>query len=184
MLVKIGGSLLDLQDLRLRLLALPELLDAEICYVVGGGEAANVVRSLQQTHALSDAAAHGVAVGTMDLNGELVERLLAGAGDPPDELTRVPVRRSLDLVTTVGDETSEPPGLPANWDVTSDSIAAVLAKARNLPLVLLKSVAPPQSIDVAVAREMVDPFFPTASEGLDVNWLNLRTFDPVLVQMA
>ena len=79
-------------------------------------------------------------------------------------------------------ELSQP--LPSVWAVTSDSIAAAIAMAGGHRLVLAKSIPPPQSIGVAVARGQVDSYFPTAAAGLDVDWLNLRTPHPIAVRLA
>ena len=171
-LVKVGGSLLDLPDLATRLRQLPQVLGRPCTLLVGGGEAANVIRRLQQVHSLGEHDAHALAIDAMDLNARVVRRVLAGQG--PEVL---PVRRCL------AEAAEEGLTLPPTWTVTSDSIAALLARHRRVPLVLAKSIPPPATISTAVARDVVDAYFPTAAEGLEVSWLNLRTLEPVSVQL-
>ena len=167
LLVKIGGSLLDLPNLRDRLLALPTLLGGTCTFVVGGGDAAELARKFQRTHGLDDTAAHDLAVEAMRLTACFVRSLLGDA---------------YDMVWEVWDDDIS--DLPASWDVTSDSIAAHLARKTERELVLAKSVPPPRSIAVAAARGDVDRYFETAASGLAVHWLNLRTPDPICVRIA
>src|SRR5262249_15841448 len=71
--------------------------------------------------------------------------------------------------------------LPHTWQVTSDSIAARLAvRAGAGALLLLKSHSVPAGTTraEAVARNLVDPFFPMAEQSLPrVACLNLRDPD-------
>ena len=173
LLVKLGGSLLDLPDLSDRLRRLADLSPQPIEIVVGGGRAADLIREMQRPHSLPDADAHAVAIDSMDLNGSLVRRLIPGA-----------VREHLQVVPVADSIKSASIELPATWDVTSDSIAAAIASAHDRTLVLAKSIPPPGSIDVAIARGDVDPYFATAVAGRSVGWLNLRTLDPVLVAIG
>jgi aspartokinase-like uncharacterized kinase len=68
--------------------------------------------------------------------------------------------------------------LPASWDVTSDSISAVLARRWELgELILVKSAACPigRSAAEAAAEGLVDRYFPHALDAaLRVRWCNGR----------
>ena len=76
--VKLGGSLLDLPDLMDRLKALTEqLMPAPLLLIPGGGVAADLVRSLDQRFGLTPAQAHWTAIAAMSLNAKLLERLNA-----------------------------------------------------------------------------------------------------------
>lgn len=176
-LVKVGGSLLDLPELRDRLRRLPLMLEQPMRLVVGGGSAADLIRRLQPVHQLGEADAHRVAIGTMDLNGQLVHALIDGA---QGDFGVLPVA---DVLRDRGIE------LPSSWSVTSDSVAAAIAASLQWDLILAKSIPPPGSVDVAVARGDVDPYFPTASrplagQGRSIGWINLRTSDPVIVRFG
>src|SRR5205085_8322866 len=68
------------------------------------------------------------------------------------------------------------PTIPQSWDVTADSLAAWLARRLGAErLVLVKSVAAPRPLDIAVlaARGMVDKAFPAflAGTGLALDWI-------------
>lgn len=132
--VKVGGSLFDLPDLRARLVAFFATLgDAEVVLVPGGGAAADAVRALDATHGLGAEAAHWLALRACSLSAhflaallsmEVVERPRAGAVLDPLAYLR-----------------ARPEALPASWDATSDSVAAVVAAEAGAELVLLKSTA-------------------------------------------
>jgi len=74
------------------------------------------------------------------------------------------------------DVAPEDAALPADWRVTSDSIAAWLAERLQADeLVLLKSRLPQASdLSAAVREGYVDPYFPTAARGRTVRCVNLR----------
>ena len=74
--VKLGGSLLDLPDLMDRLKSLAEqLLPAPVLLISGGGVAAEFVRSLDQRFGLTSEQAHWTAIAAMSFNASLLERL-------------------------------------------------------------------------------------------------------------
>ncbi len=74
--VKLGGSLLDLPDLMERLKALAEHLHpAPVLIIAGGGAAANLVRSLDRRFGLTPEQAHWTAIAAMSFNAILLARL-------------------------------------------------------------------------------------------------------------
>ena len=74
--VKLGGSLLDLPDLMNRLKALTEQLSpAPVLVITGGGVAADLVRTLDQRFGLTPEQAHWTAIAAMSFNASLLERL-------------------------------------------------------------------------------------------------------------
>ena len=180
--VKVGGSLYDLPDLAERLAAfLASLADHRVLLIAGGGGAADFVRAIDRVHGLGEASAHDLAVRSLDLTAYALAAIVPGlkVAETRDEVlaltklgqpTIVAPRRILE------DDRDNP--LPKSWDVTTDSIAARLARileARSL--ILLKSVVPEGPISKARAAEigLVDPFFPHEARLLeDVRVMNIR----------
>lgn len=156
LVVKLGGSLLDLPDLAQRLQHCLQTLQAStVVLVVGGGATADRVRSWQQQFSLTDSAAHDLAIHAMHLNAQCIHQLLPeskwldstrtqlwsrpNAGQARDEnsagqlyLANVPA-----LLTEFEPRFGP---LDRSWDATSDSIAAYLADGLQIHrLLLLKS---------------------------------------------
>jgi len=127
--LKVGGSLAEYPSILKRLCK--ELAsfaeDHEILIVPGGGGFADAVRDFDETHGLSNTAAHKMAILTMDQFGLFLSDII------PNSYVSYSLRKSK----------SSPKGtlpifLPSrfifrkdplehNWDVTSDSIAAYIA---------------------------------------------------------
>ena len=176
---KIGGSLLMLPGLRERLNRLLSDISRPVL-VVGGGATANVVREWDATHSLNSLDSHKLAVKSMLLNAHFVSTLLERA-----EMVSHP--RALEqawssgIVPVVDPESivkrADPGELKRSWDVTSDSIAAWIAKrVEARELVLLKScdVAAADLNSVSEAAQ-VDPEFSSLAVRLPaVSWLNFR----------
>ena len=182
--IKVGGSLLDLPALPSRLLAyLAGRSGERQVLVVGGGGAADWVRDLDRVHGLGEETAHALAMRALDLTAYALAAAVPGLDvvDHPRDLGacwaagRTPIfcpRRLLDE-----DDRVAPDPLPHSWDVTSDSIAARVARClRARELVLLKSVSLPTGVDLAEAARLglVDPAFPAVVSGLVVTLVNLR----------
>ena len=182
--VKLGGSLLDLDDLTDRLqrwLALGPV--ASNVLVVGGGRAADIVREYDEKHELSAVKAHWLAIGAMELNARILAAVLPEARwlDRIDDVrtTLAPIAVLNPLSFMLHDDPQHPRGaLPASWQVTSDSMAARAAEmARANELVLLKSALPPEGAtrEQLASAGYVDTFFPEASRNLArVRFVNLR----------
>jgi aspartokinase-like uncharacterized kinase len=185
---KLGGSLLDLSDLAERLRRVWRLNpDSHVLLVVGGGDAVEAVRRWDDVFHLGDAAAHWLAIDALDLSASLLERLVP-------ELRLV---RSLGQMRAAHGEgrpallcvkcfvkwlETQPDALPHSWDVTSDSIAAAVARAwRAEELVLLKSreltdAASEDMMRGLVSAGAVDPYFARAAKGVEqIRWINLRS---------
>ena len=150
-IVKLGGSLIDAPELR-RWLA--ELAEAPGHLVVpGGGPFADAVREAQAAIGFDELAAHRMAILAMQQYGLLMASL-----EPRLRL----VESEAEIAATVApaiwlpwamigrDETIE-----ASWDVTSDSLALILAmrlQARRLVLVKSGGEAAADLVDAAFAR--------------------------------
>ena len=163
--VKLGGSLLDLPHM---VSVVERWISCQSpgfhVVIVGGGALVDVLRELQPRLKLRDAQAHWLAVRAMSLAAHVVQA--AAVADHRDwplvEAVDNPVSGRIVLldVAPMLRQTTENP-LPADWTVTSDSIAAWVAIRLNADeLVLLKSqlseIEPPY----------VDPHFNTLAHRL------------------
>ena len=127
LVVKAGGSLTT------EIPALYSLLASsgrDLLVVPGGGAFADAVR---ESGALGTPA-HWMAICAM----EETAWLWVAAGAAPVESLHSPVRGVSVLLPYRVMREADP--LPHSWDITSDTIAAWVAAARNAPLLLLKSV--------------------------------------------
>ena len=185
--VKVGGSLLELPDLSQRILCwLARQPAGPHVFVVGGGPFVDALRRLDQQRPVEAATAHWLAIDCMQVTAGLLHALL-----PDSELIRVwedlvdPKRTDcsrmiLDVKQFLRVVEPTLPGvrLPADWAVTSDSIAGRIAAALSADsLVLLKSRAPAEDNTVAMWAEerYVDGFFPQLLAELpSIEWINLR----------
>jgi len=153
--VKVGGSLYSLHNLRERLTKFLDTIDDDIVLVPGGGAAADAVRGWDEVHSLGDDAAHWLAVRSMDLAGDFLKLLISNS-------TRIQVLR-IEVFLREHDT------LPHTWHVTSDSIAAHVASLMNASnLILLKSRS--------LGHDAVDQYFSTAASQLrcPIRIVNLR----------
>ena len=150
-IVKLGGSLIAAPELR-RWLAELALAPRHLV-VPGGGPFADAVREAQAASGFDDLAAHRMAILAMQQYGLLMASLeprlrlaeteaeIGAADGPAIWLPWAMIGR---------DET-----IAASWDVTSDSLALILAmRLHAARLVLVKSgdAAAPDLVDTAFAR--------------------------------
>jgi aspartokinase-like uncharacterized kinase len=180
---KLGGSLLTLPDLGLRM---ARILEGQGQHhpllVVGGGATADIVRSWDAMHQLSAESSHWLALRAMSLNEALLAELLPNA-------RVVSSRQDAEIAWTEGrtailsalrflqsEEGGSAVPLEHTWNATSDSIAAWVAVQWPADrLVLLKSTA--------VESSAIDPYFGRLHSRLSrVEWVNVRderpTFEP------
>jgi 5-(aminomethyl)-3-furanmethanol phosphate kinase len=187
--IKVGGSLFDWPELPRRLTEMVNARQAadreeRLVLIAGGGPAADLVRALDRIHGLGDLSAHRLALHAMDLTAIILAELLP----------RTVLVLSLDNLRSVFSAGSIPVlaprlilddfersgrnGLPASWDVTSDTIAAWMALSIGADrLILLKSAPlPPEMTRLEAARlGLVDPMLPIVAAPLPrVEYLNLR----------
>lgn len=184
--IKLGGSLLDLDGLAPRLRswlakqpAMPSVM------ITGGGAMADVVRDAFARHGLGEEEAHWLCIRILDITADLVAHLLpeAKVADHLDPLRAEAATAPLVVFRCerfLREEESRrfPSPLPHCWAVTSDSIAARLAAAVEAEeLVLLKSSLPasPCTLQEAADAGYVDKYFPAAAAELPVvRCVNLR----------
>jgi 5-(aminomethyl)-3-furanmethanol phosphate kinase len=174
--LKLGGSLASSGGLPACLAALAALR-GDVVVVPGGGVFADAVREAQPCFGFSDRAAHHMAILAMEQYAlMLVDRLpRLKPCVSIEEMRRATAsgHPAIWLPTTLA---LADPTIPQSWDVTSDSLAAWLARRLGAErLVLVKAVAAPRPLDVAslAARGLVDKAFPAffAGAGLTLDWI-------------
>ena len=184
--VKVGGSLLDLPDLVPRLTRyVAALPDAGALLVVGGGPAVDDLRARHRAGRLGDDDAHWQAIAHMTANA----RAIAARLDAPLLGRRDLVREADGAVAVLDadamlreDERRGGVPLPRTWAVTSDAIAARLATIVGASsLVLLKSCAvrTDAGIEQAACEGVIDDHLPHLTANLDVSLVNFRLRPPV-----
>ncbi len=175
--VKVGGSLLTLPNLRDRLNDwLDDHNDAQNVIIAGGGQLVECLRHWDELYGLSSRFAHQEGIALMSSTARLVARLVREA-------------RLISSISEIGNQHKyvldvsefvlEQSNLPESWTVTSDSIAAAVAIELGADLFLLKSSAP-ESSDVChwCKTELVDQHFPELADSLPVVCVvNLRSPD-------
>lgn len=185
--LKLGGSLLDdLPDAGRRVETVARDVrgtGARPVIVAGGGAAGDAVRTWDRVHGLGQERSHWLAVRALGLTARLAEAVLSTVRVVTDEAGASEAERSgatavLDPWEFLSaDERSVDP-LPHHWDVTTDSIAARVARRWGGALRLLKSVDLPAGTtwEGAAATGLVDRWFPREAAALpEVRWINLRT---------
>ena len=126
LVVKVGGSLsLNIREIIPALRASPRTL----LIVPGGGQFADAIRRM----AVDDDAAHWMAIAAMEQYGWM----LASYGLPTTDILANPKMTSVFLPYSTMRQ-SDP--LLHSWNVTSDTIAAWVAKTLCTDLLILKSV--------------------------------------------
>lgn len=192
--VKLGGSLLGLPDLRCRVdswfRANPHPLNL---IVVGGGELVESIRRLHDQHHLPDSFAHWMCIDLLEQTAKLAEHLFpkflsiaTAAGLEQLVASPSPRGEAVTAVVSVRAFYSRhhcDQELPQSWDTTSDALAALLAKKTHAKqLVLLKSTAPSNDRIAPHAwsqQGLVDQAFPAIARSLpQISIVNLRRWRP------
>ena len=169
--VKIGGSLETAPGLRALLEVLVEYGRSKIIIVPGGGRFADKVRAEQKGMAMDDATAHRLAIQGMEHYAAVlcgINNRLYPVTDP-----ETPVNAGDELSVPVwlpGKMLAGQPGIPCNWQVTSDSLALWLADRIGAEaLILVKSVANSTADVVRLAAAgYLDAYFPRMLEQTSV----------------
>ena len=184
-IIKLGGSLLGLPDLRSRLTNfIGDFSRSCSILICGGGGMVDQVRKWDNIYNLGEARSHWLALRTLSITARVVEKAVPGLEladsvesiEPLWKAGKLPVFDPYQFITEVDEGSID--SLPRRWRVTSDSIAARMArvfKAREL--ILLKSTTFPERMSMTEAAElgMVDEYFPTAARDVQrVVAVNLR----------
>ncbi|HMK14638.1 MAG TPA: aspartate kinase [Burkholderiales bacterium] len=175
--VKLGGSLADYpEDLRRWLKALAEAGKYRTVIVPGGSFFADWVRETQKKWGFDDVAAHAMGLRAMEQFGLMLCALQRGLVPAlsETEIRKVLHENQVPVWLPVQILASE--DLSPSWDVTSDSLAAWLAKRLKAEqLVLVKScVLPSGKVEAAELAKngIVDAAFPSLVQGAEFDtWL-------------
>ena len=176
LICKVGGSLLGWPELFPRLTGYLKSEQRPVALIVGGGPAADIVRDWDSRLKLGDETAHWLGIRAMRLGEALVHSQIAQSIIVQ---SHAEARRALDAgavpilnVESWLQNESQPAdvAIPHNWSVTSDSIAAVVARNWGADLLLCKSTTPEQG-----GESFVDPLFEKFAQGLRVNWWDMRS---------
>ena len=200
--IKLGGSLLDLPDLPERIESIRSLCRSRTTctdqlLIAGGGAVADVVRDWDRRFHLPVETSHELGIAAMQFHAELLAAILPNSqlvhsvNELPSTwsagqlaiVAAADFLRGLRLGKSDGAEgeaaaSSLASLLAASWDVTSDSIAAIIAQAISANcLILAKSRDLPAGIDIPAAEHasLVDRRFSRASTGIPrLGWINAR----------
>ena len=161
--VKIGGSLEAVSGLRPLLALLADYGHTGVIIVPGGGRFADRVRAEQRDTGMDDTAAHRLAIRAMEQYAAILcgmEPRLYPIGDISEisgasEASTVPVWLPANLL-------ADEPGIPANWKVTSDSLALWFAGKINARALILVKSEPNKTNDARAlaATGYLDEYFP------------------------
>lgn len=161
-----GLAVLKLGGAQARGGRLGEWLDAisahagRLVVVPGGGPFADAVRSTQQQIGFDDIAAHEMAMVAMSQFGRALASLRPGFQLADSEAALREVLRRGGTPIWSPERMARAAGLPASWDLTSDSLAVWLAGQLGAQrLILVKHGLPGSAAELARGG-VVDPLFP------------------------
>ena len=168
--LKIGGSLSRGKGLPALCLEISRLGKIHPLLVVpGGGRFADQVRNAYRQYHLSETAAHHMALLAMDQYGYVLNSLIADScltSDLPSARQAAERGQAAILLPSTIIIRSDP--LPNSWQVTSDTIAAWIARETDCPrLVLLKDVDGLMTVGKKLIPEMTVEELARHSGGVD-----------------
>jgi len=174
--LKIGGSLLESDAAKQLMRGLAAVRPERLVVVPGGGDFADAVRMAQARHALSEGAAHQMALLAMHMAGIALADLAANCAlaETVEELGAT-WQRGMTPIWVPARMVLAAPDIPSSWDVTSDSLAAWLSGHIGAErLVLAKTCLVPAGIArdarALSAAGIVDAAFPELVEGRTFSW--------------
>jgi len=176
--IKLGGSLLAANTLRNCLDAVARY-NGQTLLVPGGGMFADQVRVAQAAYHFDDVAAHRMALLAMQQMA-LVFNSYKPEYQLVDSLTKLPDSCRVGIWQPQVAEL-DAAGIPASWDISSDSLAAWLARslgADELILVKAAEIDPQASLNELQDQDIVDKAFVQFANQLScsVIVLNQSTF--------
>lgn len=169
--VKLGGSLANSEELPRWLDVIETAGAGKVVLAPGGGPWADEVREAQKREGFDNRVAHRKALCAMEHYGKVLAgmraNLVPAAGIA--EIQEI-LRNGRVAVWTPYEMVVADPAIPESWDVTSDSLAAWLAKQLNASaLLLVKSLkieGPQPGIEDLMRQGWVDPAFAEFTSGI------------------
>lgn len=176
---KVGGSLLEspgVPDLESRIESVvAERGGPHPILIMGGGPTVDLIRGWDRRFGFDEEFCHWVSVQAMTLNSRILARILARGRLVGCEVDceqawargEISIYDAYRFLKEVDEDLAD--SLPRRWTVTSDSIAARIARQFSAgELALLKSTTLPEvtSLTRAVDEGFVDPYFATAARDL------------------
>lgn len=179
--IKLGGSLLGSPELPLWLDSIARHGDGKMIVVPGGGPFADAVREAQRMSGVDDRTAHQMAVMAMDQYGVMMKGLNANVVTASSEL-EIAERgwQHRAMVWLPSQMVCADEQIPADWETTSDSLAAWLAGKLNADRLLLVKSRTPVTAEAGLSALIVDGL-------VDANlqrFLADATFDSYLVHKS
>lgn len=180
--VKVGGSLLDLADLGSRIEGvLAQWPGRRVALLCGGGALVDVIREWQGPLGLSDGACHELAMRGLDVTAGLLSQVLPGSTvcESCDDLEVAWGRSRCGIIVPRGWFEAHPENefWSRSWEMTSDSLAALVALQLDADLVLAKStdLQFPGDWITAARKGLVDEWMARIAPCLrSIGWVNLR----------
>lgn len=160
--IKLGGSLIKANTLSACLVrVIQRYQHKKVVLVIGGGEFADHIRRTQQQWQFDDYTAHAMALLAMQQSAWLVKSLQADF-DLLDSLHAIQHTKQQFVLWLPNLQELDKAGVPANWDITSDSLAAWLANRLCADeLILLKSadINPQHNLAQLAEHGIIDKAF-------------------------
>jgi 5-(aminomethyl)-3-furanmethanol phosphate kinase len=162
--IKLGGSLFASPQLKDWLSAISEHGKGRVVVVSGGGSFADAVRDAQRKIGFDDVAAHRMAMLAMeqsavmlaDLQADFVTAKNKNEIEAAQKNRKIPIWMPTEMALAATD-------IPANWDMTSDSLAAWLAAelpANGLLIVKSCDISNSRDISTLAKNAIVDRLLP------------------------
>jgi aspartokinase-like uncharacterized kinase len=181
--IKLGGSLAHSKTLINCFNKIQQRYQRRSVIIVpGGGAFADQVRLAQQQWQFDEVAAHHMAILAMQQMALMFNGLVPHwpiVSSLSDLQLAIPQNKT--LIWSPNSEELDQAAIPATWDITSDSLAAWLAKQLSATeLILVKSavIDPQASLEQLAAQQIIDQgFCQQVQDGLfSVQVINQRDF--------
>jgi dihydroneopterin aldolase len=186
LVAKIGGSLHASPDLA-RWMAALKRWPHRLTIVSGGGPFADAVRAAQPKMGFSDKVAHSMAVLAMEQYALALAELYGLSLAATREEIAAAHRSGSIALWRAGTMTAGARDLVPGWDVTSDSLAAWLARKTSADaLLMIKSVdvGADRALQGLASAGVVDPAFPAYVDGTSVFVAGPRALEDAATLLA
>jgi 5-(aminomethyl)-3-furanmethanol phosphate kinase len=180
--VKLGGSLANSEELPQWLDVIARAGAGKVVLVPGGGPWADKVREAQKREGFDDHVAHRKALRAMEHYGKVLSGMranlvpAAGIAEIHEALSNSQIAVWMPHAMVAADSS-----VPESWNVTSDSLAAWLARQLNASaLLLVKSLkirGPQPGVEDLMRRGWVDPAFAKFTSGMQLRIILLGQGD-------